>query len=174
MEAADMSMEDRIYDLIRHLRAHAAGRTHNQSCSLLPASLSGRRRWWRWPNTGGTGMTGAPSRRATLRYGGLAALAGLVTPAIAEANPDADLIHLCDAHAALMDAVNNDPRDGDEDPNWPPYERSLRAISTAKPTTMEGVRAKALAAKAEARRPDGTEEGLGRAERPAGDRGRGA
>jgi hypothetical protein len=57
--------------------------------------------------------------------------------------------------------VNNDPRDSDDDPNWPPYERSLRAISAAKPTTMEGVLAKARAAKAEARQPGGHEEPAG-------------
>jgi hypothetical protein len=80
---------------------------------------------------------------------------------IEAASPDADLIRICDAHAALMDAVNNDPRDSDEDPNWPAYEQSFRAISATQPKTLEGMMAKARAAKAEARRPDGTEEHRG-------------
>jgi hypothetical protein len=84
-----------------------------------------------------------------------------VPAAIAAVNADADLIRICDAHAALMDAVNNDPRDSDEDPNWPAYEQSFRAISATQPKTLEGMMAKARAAKAEARRPNGTEEPAG-------------
>ena len=75
-----------------------------------------------------------------------------------QASPDADLIALCEAHPALIEAVNADDGDcGDDDPVWAAYVASRDAISEAKPQTTAGMRAKALAAKAEARTPDGSE-----------------
>jgi hypothetical protein len=72
--------------------------------------------------------------------------------------PDADLIALCAAHPALIDAVNASLIDLDTCPAWHAYEVSRDAIHAARPVTLEGMRAKALAAKAEARDPDGSEE----------------
>jgi hypothetical protein len=53
------------------------------------------------------------------------------------------------------------PRDSDDDPNWPPYERSREAITAARAKTLDGLLAKARAAKAEARQPGGREEPAG-------------
>lgn len=76
------------------------------------------------------------------------------------AGPDADLVQICAQHIANRDAYN---RDGgrlelEADPLWLAYERTRDAIDNASPQTMAGLVAKARAAKAEARRLDGTEE----------------
>jgi len=73
---------------------------------------------------------------------------------------DADLIRLCAQHAVNREVYNRngiqlDPKD---DPLFAAYARTRDAISAAKPTTLEGMLAKARAAKAEAREPYGSEE----------------
>ena len=73
-------------------------------------------------------------------------------------SPDAVLIDLCEAHPALIEALNSDDRDCDDsNPHWLAYEASRDAIGEAKPQTLAGLRAKALVAKLEARNPDGSE-----------------
>lgn len=67
---------------------------------------------------------------------------------------DADLIALCARHPALIAAVNASPIDFDKCPASAPYLLSRDAIHDARPVTLEGLRAKALAAKVEARNPD--------------------
>ncbi len=74
-------------------------------------------------------------------------------------HPDAALIAACAEHAANLAAYN---RDGgklnlDDDPLWAAYERTRDAISDAVQHTLDGMLAKAWAAKAEATHPDGTE-----------------
>jgi hypothetical protein len=71
---------------------------------------------------------------------------------------DADLIALCAAHPALIHAVNASPNDCDTCPAWQAYEVSRDTIGDAKPQTLAGMRAKALAAKVEALNPDGSEQ----------------
>ncbi|MDJ0391358.1 hypothetical protein QMO56_24940 [Roseomonas sp. E05] len=102
----------------------------------------------------------------------IAATAGMVsaTPTLpfsaarprpgAAAGPDAELIRLCAEHIANIEAYNVDVGDLDpeDDPLWHAYERTREAISEAQPRTIEGMLAKAQAAKAEARRPDGSEK----------------
>jgi hypothetical protein len=79
-------------------------------------------------------------------------------PALPPANPDAELIRICDGHAALIDAVNADPADMDDSsPLWRAYTQSRHAISEAQPQTLAGMMAKARAAKVEARTPNGEE-----------------
>jgi hypothetical protein len=74
------------------------------------------------------------------------------------ADPDADLIELCERHRIDRDAVNADEGDmDDDDPVWRAYVRTRDAISDARPQTMVGVLAKARAAKASARMPNGSE-----------------
>ena len=73
-------------------------------------------------------------------------------------SPDADLIALCEAHPALIGATNEDDGDlDDSNPVWAAYYASRDAISAAKPQTLDGMRAKALVAKLEARAPDGSD-----------------
>jgi hypothetical protein len=86
-----------------------------------------------------------------------AALAGPLAPP-PPLSPDAELIALCGHHAGLIAAFNACEADsGPENPEWVAYEASMDAISDAKPLTLTGVQAKALAAKAEALNPDGSE-----------------
>jgi len=79
-------------------------------------------------------------------------------PSIA-ASPDAELIRLCAEHIANMAAYNADGGnlEPEDDPLWHAYERTREAISAARPQTVEGMLAKAQAAEAEARTPDGGE-----------------
>ncbi|MGY4802852.1 hypothetical protein [Teichococcus aerofrigidensis] len=74
-------------------------------------------------------------------------------------NPDAGLVRLCAAHVANLRAYNSDRSDLDEDQNplWRAYEATRDAISAARPASLPGLVAKALAAKAEAREVDGVE-----------------
>ena len=103
-------------------------------------------------------MTRPLSRRLLFSSTTAAAVVASVPQAIAATNPDAELIRLCDAHGALMDLVNSGVDDDDDDgPTWQAYDRSREAISAFRPKTIEGMLAKARAAKAEARRPDGSE-----------------
>ena len=86
----------------------------------------------------------------------LPASAALAAPAAA--NPDTELIVLCAAHPGLIAAVNASPIDFDMCPAWQAYEVSRDAIHDTRPVTLEGMRAKALAGKAEALNPDGSEQ----------------
>ena len=89
-----------------------------------------------------------PSRRMALRYGGLAALAGLITPAIAGAAPagwDAELIAACAQFdvlerrlQALSDDKYADEREAIRDEQFPLLDR----ICAANCTTLEGLRAR--------------------------------
>ena len=102
-----------------------------------------------------------PTRRAVLAgAGAVAALPGVAAPAGAAPGPDAALIRLCAEHVANMDAYNASPGilELEDDPLWAAYEETRNAIRDARPQTMAGMLAKARAAKAEARRSDGTEE----------------
>ena len=72
-------------------------------------------------------------------------------------NPDAELIRICEAHPAIIGAVNEYGSGEDDCPLWQVYERSRNAINAAVPVTLAGMVAKARAAKAEARNLDGTE-----------------
>jgi hypothetical protein len=93
----------------------------------------------------------------------LLAIAGLLPmTAAAEApnsHPDAELIRICAEHPINMQNYNDlgDMRD-DNDALWAAYERTRNAISAAEPQTMEGILAKARAAKAEAVDGDGDGE----------------
>ena len=72
-----------------------------------------------------------------------------VSAKVATPNPDAELIV----------AFNTGNSDGsDSDPLWIAYATSRDAIHDAQPQTLAGMRAKALVAKTEALRPDGTED----------------
>jgi hypothetical protein len=104
------------------------------------------------------------SRRRLLAGSGIGAiLAGIGAPAAAATptvpHPDADLIATCAEHVVNREAYNasGGELDLDDDPLWLAYARSRDAISDARPQTMEGLRAKAMAAKAEAIEPDGRE-----------------
>ena len=73
-------------------------------------------------------------------------------------SPDAALIDLCERHIANLAAVNAADCDlDDRNPAWRAYTATLDALGNAEPQTLAGMRAKALAAKAEALNPDGTE-----------------
>jgi hypothetical protein len=86
------------------------------------------------------------------------AAGGAALTAPVSLHPDAALIALGQADPGLVDALNSDDRDCDaSNPRWVAYEASRNAISTARPQTLAGMRAKALAAKAEALMPDGSE-----------------
>lgn len=117
-----------------------------------------------------------PSRRLLLT--GATALASIAAsmsasaaPAAVGPSPDAALIALCAAHPALIDAYNTcDGPSEAEEAAWDAYAASRDAIDDARPVTLAGMRAKALAAKAEARGPDGSESpGNGPAENWAWD-----
>jgi hypothetical protein len=104
------------------------------------------------------------------RRGFLAAISALaIAPAVAaegaatcrtipvrRPSPDADLIRICDGHAAVLEALES-CNCLEDCPRWLDYERSRDAIHAAVPVTMAGVVAKARAAKIEARNVDGTE-----------------
>jgi hypothetical protein len=107
------------------------------------------------------------SRRGLL--GGLAALDAPSIPALANEgvnpsrplparrpSPDADLIRICEGHAAVLEALQS-CNCLEDCPYWLAYERSRDAIHAAVPMTLAGMVAKARAAKLEARNLDGTE-----------------
>ena len=71
---------------------------------------------------------------------------------------DVELIALSSRHPSLIAAVNVSPLDFDACPAWQAYEVSRDAIHDVRPITLAGMRAKVLVAKAEALRPDGTED----------------
>lgn len=101
------------------------------------------------------------SRRLLLRGSIALAAASPAAAVVAEAalNPDAELIRWCAEHIVNVDAFNRDGGylENEVDPLWWAYRRTLDAINAAKPQTLEGVVAKARAAKAEARGPDGSD-----------------
>ena len=74
-------------------------------------------------------------------------------------HPDAELIAVCAEHVINHATYNLDGgrRELDGDPLWAAYERTRDAITEAVPRTLDGMLAKARAAKAEATQPDGTE-----------------
>lgn len=84
-----------------------------------------------------------------------------LTAGLADINPDADLIRICDGHAALMDAVNlsDDEDDTYYGPVWDAYRHSAQTISASEPRTVAGMLAIARAAKAEAHVPNQKECG---------------
>lgn len=98
------------------------------------------------------------TRRRVL--GGFAALTLPTVPALAGTapitSPDAELIRICTAHPAVIDALNHGPEEFEQE-LWRAYERSRDAIHAARPVTLEGMAAKARVAKVEALNPDGTE-----------------
>ncbi len=105
----------------------------------------------------------APTRRSLLAgAAGLTVAPGAAAgAAMAEPHPDADLIRICAEHIVNLETYNRDGgmgQIGAPDPLWDAYERTRDAIGTAKPHTLEGMLAKARAAKVEARRPDGAED----------------
>jgi hypothetical protein len=86
----------------------------------------------------------------------MVASAALPTP-----HPDADLIRICAEHVVNIEVYNRDGGMGaidDPDPLYDAYARTRDAIDQIKPVTLEGMVAKARAAKAEAAQPDGTED----------------
>ena len=102
-------------------------------------------------------MTRSLSRRILFSSTTAAAVVASVPAAIAADHPDAELIRICEGHSALIRAANNDPGDDYDGPVWEAFDRSRDAISAFRPKTIEGMVAKARAAKAEAQLPDGSE-----------------
>ena len=74
-------------------------------------------------------------------------------------HPDAELIRLCAQHIVNLEAFNQDGGDlePEDDPLAVAYVSTLEAICAAKVHTVDGMIAKARAAKAEARQLDGTD-----------------
>lgn len=94
-----------------------------------------------------------PSRRSVVAATAkLLAPGGAVGAAASPDNPDAGLIALCAEHAANVAAFSlyGGEVEQEDDPFWPPYECTCQAVSAARPRTMQGVLAKARAARAEA------------------------
>jgi hypothetical protein len=106
------------------------------------------------------GLSGMPIPAALLNAGAEEALPAAITSAAASPHPDAELIRVCAEHLVNWDAYNAydgnlEPRDN---PLWHAYERTFDAIESAEPQTIDGIIAKARAAKAEAQQPDGDED----------------
>ncbi|WBV44025.1 hypothetical protein [Pseudoroseomonas cervicalis] len=74
-------------------------------------------------------------------------------------HPDADLIAACAEHIENIKALNEDESDfgGDDSPLWLACTRTHDAVAAARPQTLAGLVAKAGAAKAVARQPNGDE-----------------
>lgn len=92
------------------------------------------------------------TRRKFLR-GAVVAVSGITAARAASgASSDASLIALCAEHGANRDAINfaDELPDEWDHPLWAAYDRTRDGIGAAQPQTMEGVLAKARAAKAEA------------------------
>ena len=72
---------------------------------------------------------------------------------------DAEIIRLCKQHIVNLHAYNASTEDiePEDDPLWAAYKQSYNAVKAARPQTIEGMIAVALAAKAEAVQRDGTE-----------------
>ncbi len=114
------------------------------------------------------------NRRSLLAAAPAILAAGVGVTGIAAAPPsrDAELIATCAEHIVNLKTYN---RDGGylecaDDPLWQAYERTLDAIDCAETHTVEGMLAKARAAKAEALQLDGSDNWQnGTAARWAGD-----
>lgn len=77
-----------------------------------------------------------------------------------KANPDAELIRICDRHIANHYAYNTYggmAKDFNTDPLWIAYIETSEAVEEAEPQTISGVIALARVAKVEATQPDGEE-----------------
>lgn len=87
-----------------------------------------------------------------------AAPAALAAPLAvpAAAHPDAELLRLCEAHAAAKAAFENDGLDAEDSPLWGPYDAICDRITATRAHTMDGVIAKGRAAIVEASGRDGT------------------
>ena len=114
------------------VREHAARPDQKQGTTPMPKAIDNP----------------TPSRRLALRYGGLAALAGLITPAIASAAPSGDDIELI-AACAQFDALERQLQALSEDEYAAAHEAIqavqfplLERICAATCTTMEGLRAR--------------------------------
>ena len=70
---------------------------------------------------------------------------------------DADIIRVCAEHAINVRAFNTAHCEADDGPLETAYIRTQHAIDAARPQTIEGMLAKACAAKAETIQPDGSE-----------------
>lgn len=103
-------------------------------------------------------MTEATPTRRCLFGAAAAIVAGLTATGAgvtsrAAANPDADLVALCAQHIANQIAYNASAFEEDtpeDDALWEEYSRTRDLVSAAVPKTLEGVLAKARAAKADA------------------------
>jgi len=77
-------------------------------------------------------------------------------PPVITCGPDEEVIRLCDEHIANWRACSS--YEGDLEPGdnllWLAYLRTLDAVTAAVPKTLDGIVAKARAAKAEAWRPE--------------------
>lgn len=103
-----------------------------------------------------TTVTTPASRRAALRWGGMAAIVGAVgLPAGAvPVQSDAELIAACAEHIENMDRFNlstGDISDPDVSALWAAYTSTMNVIEEAQPKTIAGAMALARAALAEAR-----------------------
>ncbi|WP_431280938.1 hypothetical protein ACQW02_16135 [Humitalea sp. 24SJ18S-53] len=99
---------------------------------------------------------------AATRRGALSALAAAsagIAPAVAAANPDAELIHACLQYRTAHDAYcAYSGQDNPEDERlWAECSKVIRVIDAAKPQTMTVILAKVRAANFDARAPDGSE-----------------
>lgn len=95
------------------------------------------------------------TRRTFLGAAAVATVSGATAVrAVPVAHPDGAFIALCAEHAVNVAAFNRDGGsvEPEHDPLWAAYDRTRDAISAAKPHTIEGVMAKARAAKADAGR----------------------
>jgi len=101
-----------------------------------------------------------PTRRgalAALGWTATAALSGAVlSHGLADAaeaftpSPDADLIRACGEYVATLDAITASDGVPDDDPLWAALDRPCDVIVGTKATTLEGLIAKAKAAKCQA------------------------
>ncbi|WP_338661752.1 hypothetical protein VQH23_16145 [Pararoseomonas sp. SCSIO 73927] len=69
---------------------------------------------------------------------------------------DAEGIRVCDGHAAFIAAMNERGSGRDDCPHWLAYARSRDAVTNFEPRSQAGFAAKARAARAEMRDPDGS------------------
>jgi hypothetical protein len=97
-------------------------------------------------------MSQTPSRRLALRYGAVAALAGLLTPVVAEASPDAALIRLgadleteWKRQCAYFTANPYPDTDDEINAAIEPCHDLVGRIEQAKARTLAGLQVKALA-----------------------------
>lgn len=100
-----------------------------------------------------------PPRRGLLSIlGALAIPVATSAATLTAADPDAELIRICEAHPEKIRAAEEDSTYEEDCPLWLAYERSRDAIHAAVPMTLAGIIAKARAAKVEAANPEGGTE----------------